>query len=165
MVSKQRDTFQRKELARHLQDRKIAFNKSATPKILYLLKYPVWQLQRMHINVFTEVRVMVSDLLSKEPITETKIHSLQGSNGRETIKTIFCPICHKVLTIHKYWCCFFCENPEHGRKIFDVRYLKCEKLEFYESRIQELEGIALKIEFDPNRLGPYVPKVQVEVEE
>jgi len=148
MTSKSRDKLSRTEAARHYQDKKRRYNETI-PYIRNLLDYTVTQLRDMKVDIHKDVKVIVTNLLDISSACETSIHSISGDVGREMVHSIYCPTCHKPISIHKLWNCYFCQDQSHGKMIFDVRYLKSEKLDFFERRVSELEAIALKIEFTP----------------
>ena len=150
MGSKANDSQKRKDAARHYQDKKRRYN-TTLPQMRNLLDYPVSQLREMKIDILKDITVVSTNLFDNNGERESLIHSLSGMEGKEIVNSIYCPVCHKVIEINKFWYCYPCFNPEHGRMMFDIRYLKSEKLEFFEQRIIELEGIALSIEFDPNK--------------
>jgi len=73
---------------------------------------------RNHID---DLQLHITDIVDvKAPIRKTKINTLSQYGATYLINSIICPVCGNIITINRHWNCYFCENDEHGRKIFEI---------------------------------------------
>jgi hypothetical protein len=150
MGSKNRDTLQRREAARHCFDKKTAYERTL-PYLLNLIDFSSHDLRKMNISFNNDVDVYVINLLngSKNKYL-TRILDLKPKANHEVIDSIKCPVCGKVLYLDKYWNCFICETKTkfgkvisaspHDRMIFDIMEINIPKIEELEDRANIIQA-------------------------
>jgi len=125
------------------------------PFLLNHLNYSLQDLNRLDINITTDINVHIVDLLHNFS-GSTTITTINPSDSRILIESIECPICHQPVPIDKHWDCFIC-TCQNQKKIYDIISLSSPKLTEHECSLSilfqsEIKKLRETEDGDPDRI-------------